>query len=51
MRRFMQIAETAGTPTLTGRGGSNLYALCPVERAWGHVCACAVSNGEYTPEM
>lgn len=46
----MQITEIAGTRTSTGRGGLNLYAYCPVERAGGLVYASAISNGEYTLE-
>ena len=46
MPEFMQNVVIVGTIT-TGRGGSNLYDLYAVQRAWGLTHKIAVSNGVY----
>ena len=46
MPESMQSVVIAGT-IVTGRGGSNLYDLYAVQRAWGLTHKIAVSNGVY----
>jgi len=46
MPESMQNVVIAGIIT-TGRGGSNLYDLYAVQRAWGLTHKIAVSNGVY----